>query len=98
MEKYTDKELDVVGHSLGINVYHSKLSKKKKDKQLPKEFYRNRFCASEGHDDYPTLITLEENGLMERWDKTAEFFWVTDPGIEKFKQEFKELFTTIVSN
>jgi hypothetical protein len=37
-------ELKILGSCLGINVYYAKKSPLQKDKKLPKEFYRNRFC------------------------------------------------------
>ncbi len=86
----TEKQLQIIGHTLGINVYHAKLSKNKKDKKLPKEFYRNYFCAdSERHSDYPILVELENLGFMERWLKDKMlFFGATDSGIIEFKKQF----------
>lgn len=92
----TDKELGIAGHTLGINVYHAKRSKLKRDKKLPKEFYRNFFCGGEGHHDYPTLVSLEQKGYMERgesFDKQT-VFWVTDAGKDAFKVAFIETLTT----
>lgn len=86
------KELEIVGHSLGINVYHAKNSKKKRDKKLPKEYYRNRFCASETHEDWVFLVSLEEQKIMERGVKINEgrdtLWYVTDTGIKQFEKEF----------
>ena len=86
----TDKQLEVIGHTLGVNVYHAKRSKKKKDRTLPKEFYRNYFCAdTENHSDYPTLVELENLGYMERWTKDKMiFFGATTDGEEGFKTQF----------
>lgn len=85
----THNELKLIGHSLGVNVYHAKLSKLKKDKKLPKEFYRNYFCASVNHTDFPTLDGLQLKGLMKSWTKFDNlYFGVTEKGIELFKEEF----------
>lgn len=86
------KELEIVGHSLGINVYHAKVSKKKRDKKIPKEYYRNRFCASENHEDWVFLVSLEEQKIMKRGVKINEgrdtLWYVTDFGILEFKKQF----------
>lgn len=88
-QNITDKELHLIGHSLGINVYNAKLSKKKKDKRLPKEFYRNYFCASVNHSDFPILSDLQLKGLMESWTKFNNiYFSVTEKGIQLFRIEF----------
>jgi hypothetical protein len=86
------EELHILGHSLGINVYHAKHSKKKKDKKLPKEFYRNYFCAgTEAHYEFKTLETLEQAGLMHRWNQYGQiYFGVSEKGIEVFREEFKK--------
>jgi hypothetical protein len=92
MNNLTEKQLDVLGHTLGINVYHAKLSKKKRDKKLPKEFYRNYFCASEGHSDYNILCELENMKLMERWYKDNYiFFHVLEEGIPIFRENFNKI-------
>lgn len=86
----TDIQLSLIGHSLGINTYHAKLSKLKRDKKLPKEFYRNYFIAGSKHDDYPQLIRLVQMGLMNAAE-TIDYFHVTDFGILNFRSEFKRL-------
>lgn len=82
----SENELDNIGHSLGVNIYHAKRSKKRKDKKLPKDFYRNYFNSGIGHSDYKCLISLCEKGLMEKSSET--YFHVTEQGIEIFKSEF----------
>lgn len=98
--KMESKQLEIIGHCLGINVYHARLSKKKKDKKLPKEFYRNYFCAdSERHSDYPIFAELYNLGYLEKWHKDKMlFFGVTDKGIEVFKNEFTKQITQQVIN
>jgi hypothetical protein len=88
-----EKLIFILGHTLGINVYHAKTSNLKKDKKLPKKFYRNYFCAGdEKHHDYPVLFELESLKLMERYTRFGQLlFCVTDEGIEKFKNEFNKL-------
>jgi len=95
----SDHELEVLAHSLGINLYHAKRSKLKRDKKLPKEFYRNHFAASEGHSDYPALLSLSEKGYMQRSSTIntayadSMFFYVTEAG----QQAFREAFTQAVN-
>lgn len=88
----TKRQLEIVGHSLGINVYHAKRSKRKSDKRLPKDFYRNRFCAGESHDDYPVLKELERLGFMKIGSAInggKDFLWyVTESGIRDFRSSF----------
>ncbi len=88
----TEDEIKVIGHSLGVNVYHAKNSKLKKDKKLPKEFYRNRYCAdTDKHPNYVYLKELTEKEYMESWmDGNMLWFAVTDKGIDLFKTEFKQ--------
>lgn len=82
-----------MGHALGINFYHAKKSKKKADRKLPKEFYRNRFCASDDHDDMPTLVALEKMGYMERGikinDGTSTLWFTTELGEARFRECFE---------
>src|SRR5690348_13015 len=86
----SNDELDVVAHTLGINFYNAKLSKKKKDKKLPKEFYRNYYCASVNHHKFPVLSDLQLTGVMKSWTQFDNlYFCVTEEGIELFKKEFK---------
>jgi hypothetical protein len=93
----TFKHAEVLGHSLGINVYHAKHSTKKKDKKLPAKFYRNRFCAGSDHDDMPTLLELEKLGYMSRgssFNSGSQIVWfVTDVG----KEIFIECFESVIS-
>lgn len=88
----TYEELHILGHSLGVNVYHAKHSKKKKDKKLPKEFYRNYYCAgTDKHDGFEILEGLEKQELMHRWNQYGQiYFGVSEKGIETFKEEFKK--------
>jgi len=91
------KQVQILGHSLGIDLLNAHISAKKRDKKLPKEFYRNRFCAGDGHDDVATLQSLEKIGYMAQGIKInsgKETLWyVTDEG----KKRFRECFESIIS-
>jgi len=81
-------QIDLISHSLGINYYHAVSSKNKRDKVLPKEFYRNYF-------NYDTLdnniIELESAGYIEYFNQyNNNYFGVTDKGIEAFKEIFQK--------
>lgn len=88
----TYEQADIIGHSLGINVYHAKTTTRKRDKKLPKEFYRNRFCTSDGHGDLPTIYSLESLGYMAQGSKInngqSTMWFVTDDGILHFREWF----------
>jgi hypothetical protein len=85
----TDKEFDIIGHSLGVNVYHARKSKKKKDKKLPIEYYRNYYQAGEGHHSWNELLHLHEIGLMSRRELFGQtVFHVTEEGKEKYKYKW----------
>lgn len=88
----TEKEFDIIGHTLGVNVYHCRLSKSKRDKVLPDEFYRNYFCSgTERHNDYPFLEKLKNEGIMESWNKFDNlYFSVTKEGLLQFRSQFTE--------
>lgn len=95
----TEKQFDIIGHSLGVNAYHAKHSRSKRDKILPPDFYRNYFCAgTDNHSDYPILSELESNKLAERFNKFDNLcFAITEKGkrlfIEKFISEIQKDFT-----
>ena len=89
ISEITHQEFTILGHCLGIHPYSAKLSRKKKDKKLPEEFYRNYFCAGEKHSDLPILLTLQNKGFVEQREGTW-YFHVTELGEFKFRQEFKK--------
>lgn len=85
----TQVQLELVGHSLGINVYHCLRSKRRSDRKLPQEFYRNYFQGGEGSDSYEELLKLESSGIMVRREHIDnDYFHVTDKGKEIFRIEF----------
>ena len=91
----TIKHIEIMGHSLGVNVCHARNSTKKRDKKLPKEFYRNRFCAGDGHEDLPVLKELERMTYMAQGRKINDgrdtLWFVTDEGIKRFKEGFETI-------
>lgn len=91
----TFKEASILAHTLGVNLLHAKESKKAVDKRLPKSFYRNRFCASENHDDFAHLASLSEKGLMSRGctinQGTATLWYVTSAGEDWLRDNFDDL-------
>ena len=95
-----DKQLDIISHSLGINLYHAKQSTRKRDKLLPYEFYRNYYCYGESSDSNidQDFIDLEKEGLIKRWNQINNlYFCVTDIGISFFRDYFeKEVTNTYV--
>lgn len=88
MEKYNKEEIRKVAHSLGIKLFESIMSHKKKDKQLPIDFYRN-YYQSEKDDTFEKLI---EKGLAVK-DKQMglNYYFITHLGVQKFRTEFAEL-------
>lgn len=94
----TYEQTHIIGHSLGINVYHAKTTTNKRDKKLPKDFYRNRFCTSDGHDDLPTIRSLASLGYMAQGSNInngqSTMWFVTDEGIFYFREWFMSNITT----
>lgn len=92
----TEEQLTLIGHALGINVYGAIRSTNKKDKKLPKEFYRNRFCAGSKHSDIAKLYILKKMGYMDEGIKINEgrdtMWFVTKKG----EQVFRECWATSV--
>ncbi len=85
------KELKIIAHTLGIK-YFEIFKPEKQDKILPEEFYRNHFCASVNHSEFPILSELHNKKIMNCWTQFDNiYFGVTDLGIEKFRKEFNEL-------
>lgn len=73
----TKKQIKLMAHMLGG--------------KNPIEWYRNYFAASLEHNDYPDLLELEEEGLIERskppqyWYAGSVIFRVTEEGREYIK-------------
>lgn len=81
-------EIDRISHSLGISFFQAFISHKKKDKTLPKEFYRNYYQS--GFDE--TLEGLIEKGFAIKENvRGLQFYYITPSGINLFRKEFSEL-------
>ena len=99
MENITFKEWELVAHSLGIQLLNAKQSTRKKDKELPIEFYRNYYCA--GENKISDFKNLEDSGLVNTWEKvwdercTLVYYGVTEKGIQEFRDWFKINITDI---
>lgn len=82
-------KLDIMGHTLGVNVYHAMRSELKKDKRLPKQFYRNHFCAGKNCSDIATINELISSGYMASGkvinDGEDTLYYVTEAGIKIFR-------------
>lgn len=88
----TEREFEIMAHMLGIHPTTMKNSKKKADKKLPEEFYRNRFVAGENHSDMPILRSLEEKGFVAQGNNNISdmlFFYVIELGEFRFRKHFK---------
>jgi hypothetical protein len=75
---FNNKELELLSHCLGININHAIKSRFKKDKKLPKTFYRNYFCLQDVESfnnenfrqPYYDLFTgLKNNKYVDSFDK-----------------------------
>ncbi len=84
----TKVQMDRIAHSLGISFYHAMMSHRKKDKTLPKEFYRNYYQT----ENDSALNELVEKGLaVTQKQHDLNYYFITDKGIELFRKEFSEL-------
>ena len=95
MEKFTEKQFDKIGHTLGVNTYHSRNSKSKKDKILPDKFYRNYYNYGQVKDENkePEWVT-ELSDYIDKWTQSGLlYFQVSEKGIELFRKQFKEEIT-----
>lgn len=97
--KLSDKQIDLIAHSLGINYYNAKLSDDPKYKSLPDEFYRNYFCVGDPNQFTDEMRELEEAGFIETWNKFGNFYFgITKNGIEEFRVIFlREIYIPFIS-
>jgi hypothetical protein len=87
----TYKEIEIIGHSLGIDVYYAKNSKLKKDKKLPEKYNRNHFQAGPGSHYWDNLLELKLKGYIKQREQfKMPVFHVTDEGIQEFELKFKK--------
>jgi len=84
----TKIQMDRIAHSLGIPFYNAMMSHRKKDKTLPKEFYRNYYQT----ENDSALNDLVEKGLAVKQEQRGlNYYFISDEGIELFRKEFSEL-------
>lgn len=89
MENLSLKQMLLVSHSIGVELFEAVMSDKLKDKTLPVEFYRNYFNVAKGSADHDSIIQLVELGIMSVI--TDNYYRVTENGIKQFKKQFSEL-------
>jgi hypothetical protein len=81
-------EMLEISHALGIDLFKAVMSNKLKDKNLPKEFYRNRFQA-ESNKLFDDLIDRGFANKQRFLD--LNFYYITESGIEQYKVQYNEL-------
>lgn len=89
MKTLTLKQMLLISHSLGVDLFNAVISLKKKDKILMKEFYRNYFNISKDSYEYKEIMELVDLGYMVEFEKN--YFRVTEDGINQFKKQYDEL-------
>lgn len=83
-------QMELISHSLGIDIYYSLHSRRQSDKILPDKFYRNYFSSGESGDARKTLDELEKMEVVKSFLKFGNtIFVVTEFGIEWFRNQFK---------
>lgn len=88
--KLNNEQVDIIGHSLGINVYHARLSNDPKDKYLPDEFYRNYYCVGSVDNFTNEMIDLLDLGFIEKTNRFGQlYFHITEKGIDEFRKIFQ---------
>ena len=89
-QKLTLKQLLLIAHSLGIDLFNAVISLKRKDKYLPSEYYRNYFNTTKGSMDYEAIQELVKLGMMEEMQDNKDYFRVTLAGMIKFRLQYGE--------
>lgn len=89
MERLTDYQMLYVAHSLGIDLFKAVISLKKKDKVLPKEFYRNYFNTTKNGGNYADIMILVNLGVMK--ERIKNYYYITEEGINQFKSQYNDL-------
>jgi len=82
-------DLQLVSHSLGIDLFKAVISFKLKDKKLPRTFYRNYYNASKRQAEIAGIYDLIKLGYMACGN--PEYYYVTEKGIEQFRLQFSEM-------
>ena len=96
MNQLTEKQIEIMSHTLGIS-FKEILSRKAKTKRIfPKEFYRNRFIVTKRYRHHKQDI-LDSLELIECMDNHHTPFpnqicyFVTLKGINSLKEHFNKL-------
>jgi hypothetical protein len=90
----SSKQIDLIAHSIGINIRYALNSFRLKDKTLPEEFNRNYFCAGKSlHTDFEFLVSKGLVKKRKQFDGQI-FYFVTNLG----QTEFRKYFTRIVTD
>jgi hypothetical protein len=92
MKRFNEEELSKIGHTLGINVYHAKLSKRKEDKILLDEFYRNYYNYGRvGEEDKEPEWITNLGEFIDKWTQSGlYYFCINELGIKIFREQFKK--------
>lgn len=81
-------EMLEMSHTLGVDLFNAVVSNNRKDKILPKEFYRNRFQA-DNNEQLNKLCTI---GCAEKSQYLGlSFYHITEKGINEYKKRYNEL-------
>jgi len=81
--------MQLISHSLGIDLFKSVMSYKLKDKKLPRTFYRNYYRASKRQAEIAGIYQLINLGYIACGN--SEYYHVTDKGKEQFRYQFSEM-------
>lgn len=83
MIKLTLKQMSIIAHAFGIDLFYSIMSHKLKDKILPNEFYRNRYQAKYD-EEFEKLISI---GFADKtmW-QDLPFYFVNEIGEKQFSE------------
>jgi len=85
----SSSDLQLVSHSLGVDLFKAVMSFKLKDKKLPRTFYRNYYNASKRQAEIAGIYDLIKLGYMACGN--PEYYYVTEKGIEQFRLQFSEM-------
>lgn len=77
-----------ISHALGIDLFNAVMSDKLKDKQLPVEFYRNRY-QKETDEVFDELVILGL-AVKTKW-QDLPYYYVNVKGIELYKNQYHSM-------
>lgn len=81
--------MQLISHSLGIDLFKAVMSVKLKDKKLPRTFYRNYYNASKRQAEIAGIYNLIGLGYMACGN--PDYYSVTENGIDQFRKQFSEM-------